>query len=621
MRKILRAKLLAGALAWSAVSLIGVAPFTSAVADVEVSFNYFHGQLANYGDWVYSDRWGEVWQPADVAPDWRPYVDGHWVYTEDYGWLWASDEPFGDITYHYGRWVNDADDGWLWIPGYVWSPAWVVMRHSGEYTGWMPMPPDERFLAGDEIRGGGAFVGISVGGINVGFNNWNDTNDRYGYARWYGRDYSQDRFNAMWTFVPLRHFADSNYRSYEVPQQNVTTIIRTSTNITNYTVVNNYIVNKSVNVQAMQRAGAPPVRPVRSAEIIRQPGLIVPIDRGQKIQTRMRMEMPRGTGIANSAPKPTVAQVKTLSTRTPPVRPGAVGTARSSHLLTRDSAAVVARPNGSKPVPLTAQETAKAKVMVGKSGVIPAPGRATAPAAPTPAQIRDQRLRMQGGARGGAKAATPAAPTPAEIRAQRLRTKGSARGGAEITAPAAPTPAEIRAQRLRTQGGVRGGAEITTPAAPTRAEMRAQRLRTQGGVGGGAEITTPAAPTRAEMRAQRLHTQGGVRGGAEATTPAAPTRAEIRALRMRTQGGAKGGIETTTPHVPTPAKIRTPRLRAPVERTPAEGAVMRNQPLRERALPIRPAVTMPHAVVRPNRAVAPAEQPAGKARKRPPPGG
>ena len=61
--------------------------------------------LEGYGEWVQHPRWGEVWIPAQVPPDWQPYRIGHWVYTDEWGWYWDSEEPFGWITYHYGRWL------------------------------------------------------------------------------------------------------------------------------------------------------------------------------------------------------------------------------------------------------------------------------------------------------------------------------------------------------------------------------------------------------------------------------------------------------------------------------------------------------------------------------------
>jgi len=102
--------------------------------------------LEPYGSWQRSRRWGEVWVPANVARDWRPYTIGHWVFSEDYGWYWVSNEEeanWGLVTFHYGRWITDDDFGWAWVPGNTWGPGWVQWRRGGDYVGWAALPPDE----------------------------------------------------------------------------------------------------------------------------------------------------------------------------------------------------------------------------------------------------------------------------------------------------------------------------------------------------------------------------------------------------------------------------------------------------------------------------------------------
>jgi hypothetical protein len=292
MHRYLKASLLASALAATAIPTLVLPSPSNAAVSVSINFNYFHDNLSNYGDWAYSSRWGRVWRP-DVDADFRPYTRGHWAYTDDYGWLWVSDEPFGDITYHYGRWVNDPYDGWLWIPGYVWSPGWVVWRSGGDYTGWMPMPPTEAFLEGDETS-----YDIS------------DDYD-YGYRRWYP-DYSDTAYASLWIFVGNRYIGDRNYRRYAVDRPRVTNIIHRTRNVTNYTIVNNYVVNRSVNVDAVRRAGGK-VQRVRAASVVKRPALITRADQGRQIQARMRKEAPHGTGRPDSAPKPTAEQIQTLS--------------------------------------------------------------------------------------------------------------------------------------------------------------------------------------------------------------------------------------------------------------------------------------------------------------------
>jgi len=112
----------------------------------------FRVALEPYGEFRRHPRWGEVWVPAHVARDWRPYTVGGWVYTNDYGWYWnATDEEasWGWIVYHYGRWVWEDDFGWVWVPGREWSPGWVDWRRGGRHIGWAPLPPDEILV---EIR-------------------------------------------------------------------------------------------------------------------------------------------------------------------------------------------------------------------------------------------------------------------------------------------------------------------------------------------------------------------------------------------------------------------------------------------------------------------------------------
>ena len=117
----------------------------AAAQDAAVSAD-FRTALDPYGAWHHNRRFGDVWIPANLSRDWRPYTAGRWVYTDDYGWYWVADDQEADwgwITYHYGRWYHDADEGWIWIPNDVWGPAWVDWRYGDQYVGWAPVPPDE----------------------------------------------------------------------------------------------------------------------------------------------------------------------------------------------------------------------------------------------------------------------------------------------------------------------------------------------------------------------------------------------------------------------------------------------------------------------------------------------
>ena len=309
MRHRLRTTLLA-----TAIALAGVTPLLSPDAAQAQSYrgyshrNYrdFHRILARYGDWVYSDRWGTVWIP-DVSDNFRPYrTAGYWVNTRQYGWFWRSSYPWGDITFHYGRWVNDPYDGWLWIPGYVWSPGWVVWRGNNRYIGWMPMPPDRDFLRGNETS-----FSFSVGGGGISLR-FGQGSDFYGYGSWYGRDYDRDRFASNWTFVGAGSLGDRDYGRTVVNQTNVVNVIQNTTNITNYTVVNNVVVNRSVDARVVERASGRPVATVNAATVV-NPTLVTRVDEARQVQMQAPAPIARGTGQANSAPQPTAAVVSTLT--------------------------------------------------------------------------------------------------------------------------------------------------------------------------------------------------------------------------------------------------------------------------------------------------------------------
>jgi hypothetical protein len=143
-------KMIAGALALAALLATPGLPVPgaerlglsgAALAQETIDIDTFYDELAPYGQWVWHPRFGYVWLPEDVSPNWRPYTVGHWVSTEEYGWYWDSPEPFAWAVYHYGRWGYDPDYGWFWVPGDTWSSAWVQWRYDDQYVGWAPIGP------------------------------------------------------------------------------------------------------------------------------------------------------------------------------------------------------------------------------------------------------------------------------------------------------------------------------------------------------------------------------------------------------------------------------------------------------------------------------------------------
>ena len=186
-----------------------------------VDVGFFYDELSPYGEWVRHPYYGWVWFPRHVRAGWRPYSVGRWV-ESDYGWTWVSYEPFGWATYHYGRWAWDRYVGWLWVPGTDWGPAWVAWQQGNGYIGWAPLPP----AVGFDLR-----VGIQLGGFNLSF----------GIAP---RNYA---------FVDERRFLDTRIGGYIVPEARNVTIIHNTTNITNYTVVDNRVINHGVPVERVER--------------------------------------------------------------------------------------------------------------------------------------------------------------------------------------------------------------------------------------------------------------------------------------------------------------------------------------------------------------------------------
>jgi hypothetical protein len=172
--------------------------------------------LEQYGGWRPHPRFGEVWVPQGVPPDWRPYEYGQWVYTDEWGWYWVSDDVeanWGWVVYHYGRWAFEPGIGWFWVPGDEWAPAWVNWRYGDEYVGWAPLPPDE-LVESYQVQ------------------------------------------PAYWVFVPGRYMAAPRVRTYIVPVYRRTVLLRGTR-----------IVNRTVPVHGARLAVNPGISPAYIARV------------------------------------------------------------------------------------------------------------------------------------------------------------------------------------------------------------------------------------------------------------------------------------------------------------------------------------------------------------------
>lgn len=257
MPKRLSSLLCASALFLGSAGMAAMMPVTAQAAGIQVGFNFFHDRLAASGRWIHHPVWGDVWRPRPrlVGADFQPYSNGHWELTDEYGWYWVSDDPFDDVVYHYGRWVYDPQAHWLWVPGYTWAPAWVSWRESDDYTGWMPLPPDESFISGTAMS-----FGVELGPVGIDF-----------YRKWYGGRVDPDRF---YVFVGNAHLVDRDYRRFVVPRERVVTIINRTRPVTRFEIVNDRVVNRGVDVRIIERASGHRIAPV-SAKIVVKPNAVI----------------------------------------------------------------------------------------------------------------------------------------------------------------------------------------------------------------------------------------------------------------------------------------------------------------------------------------------------------
>jgi hypothetical protein len=199
------------------------------VADVRV----FYEPLAPYGTWITVEEYGQVWRPRAVPRGWRPYTHGRWVYTDD-GWMWVSAWEWGWAPFHYGRWSFSTAHGWFWVPDTVWAPAWVAWRHSSGWVGWAPLPPKVTMRAG---------IGLSAAHIDVSI-----------APLWF-------------SFVSVQRLLAPRVHVYLAPPARNVHLVRVTKHVTNYVVVEDHIINRSIDVKHIERVIKRPVVRHRVVEV------------------------------------------------------------------------------------------------------------------------------------------------------------------------------------------------------------------------------------------------------------------------------------------------------------------------------------------------------------------
>jgi hypothetical protein len=135
-------------------------------------------------------------------------------------------------------------------------------------------PPDEQFLAGDEVYR----------------TNWDNWDRGFGYTDWYGPRFGPSWLISIGMFVDERHFADRDFIRYAPPPSQLVNIVNNTRNVTNYVTVNNYIVNRSVDLAQIQRASGRQIVVVPEQQVVRSNVPIVPVNLGREVQQQERRQ-------------------------------------------------------------------------------------------------------------------------------------------------------------------------------------------------------------------------------------------------------------------------------------------------------------------------------------------
>jgi hypothetical protein len=112
---------------------------TEVATDVQSPYQYGLSDLNYYGSYYDVPGYGWLWQPAGAGLGWDPFMNGYWTLTP-YGYCWVSAYPWGWMPYRYGQWVFVNGRGWMWQPG-GWHGWWRRPRVVNTPPGFHPPAP------------------------------------------------------------------------------------------------------------------------------------------------------------------------------------------------------------------------------------------------------------------------------------------------------------------------------------------------------------------------------------------------------------------------------------------------------------------------------------------------
>jgi hypothetical protein len=112
---------------------------TEVASNVQSPYQYGLNDLNYYGTYYDVPGYGWMWQPNGVGAGWDPFMNGYWTLTP-YGYCWISAYPWGWMPYRYGQWVFVNGSGWMWQPG-GWHGWWRRPRLVNTPPGFHPPSP------------------------------------------------------------------------------------------------------------------------------------------------------------------------------------------------------------------------------------------------------------------------------------------------------------------------------------------------------------------------------------------------------------------------------------------------------------------------------------------------
>jgi hypothetical protein len=116
-------------------------------------YQYGLSDLGYYGSYSYVPGYGYLWQPYGAGLGWDPFMNGYWTYSP-FGYCWVSAYPWGWLPYRYGNWIFVNGNGWMWQPG-GWGGWWRQPRLVNAPPGFHPPAPPPHGSIGVATKNGG----------------------------------------------------------------------------------------------------------------------------------------------------------------------------------------------------------------------------------------------------------------------------------------------------------------------------------------------------------------------------------------------------------------------------------------------------------------------------------